>query len=171
MQLLSEFGTWIVLVPIALALVVLHMANSGGHGTTQSRSTEKPEEPAKRHRPGWLARWRARRGARHGWSKWSIGYDNPIRPVAVQLAELRHHSLICGATGSGKKSALKLLIDAFAEQLPIIVVDCKASAGLQDQIGALPNAAIWTIGGKTRWDPLRGDPTSVANRLIQGEWF
>ena len=30
---------------------------------------------------------------------------------------------------------------------------------------------IWSIGGSLRWDPLRGDPTSVANRLIQGESY
>lgn len=30
---------------------------------------------------------------------------------------------------------------------------------------------MWTIGGPLRWDPLRGDPTSVANRLVQGEWY
>jgi hypothetical protein len=30
---------------------------------------------------------------------------------------------------------------------------------------------IWSIGGSLRWNPLQGDPTSVANRLIQGEWY
>jgi len=32
-------------------------------------------------------------------------------------------------------------------------------------------AYVWAIGGSLRWDPLRGDPTSVANRLVQGEWY
>src|SRR5712691_5064049 len=53
----------------------------------------------------------------------------------------------------------------------MVVVDCKASASLQDRVAAVPDNAVWTIGGSVRWDPLRGDPTSVANRLIQGEWY
>jgi hypothetical protein len=170
-QLPVELGTWIVLVPVVLALGVLGMVGTREQGTGSSTSSTKPEEPEKRHRPGRLARWRARRGVRHGWSRWTLGFASPIRPVTVQLAELRHHMFICGATGSGKTSVLQLLVDAFAEQLPIIVVDCKASAGLKQHVGALPNAAVWTIGGKVRWDPLRGDATSVANRLMQGEWY
>jgi hypothetical protein len=169
MQWLSNLGTWIVVIPIGLALLVLSLSSLRADRVATSRSTDKPEEPSRRNRPGWIARWRARRGVRHGWSTWSVGFDNPIRPASVQLAELRHHTLICGATGSGETSALELLIDAFAEQLPIVVVDCKASSGLQDHISALPNAAVWTLGGNARWDPLRGDATSVANRLIQGE--
>ena len=42
---------------------------------------------------------------------------------------------------------------------------------MHEHIAALDNSIIWTIGGTTRWDPLRDDPTSVANRLIQGEWY
>jgi hypothetical protein len=73
--------------------------------------------------------------------------------------------------GQRQDQRLQLLIDAFAGQLPIVVVDCKASAGLHDQIAAVGDHAIWSIDGSLRWDPLRGDPTSVANRLIQGEWY
>jgi hypothetical protein len=96
---------------------------------------------------------------------------NPILATTVKVEDLRHHTLLCGATGSGKSSALQLLIDAFAGRLPIVVVDCKASVGLQDRVSATPDHVIWSIGGSLRWDPLRGDPTSVANRLIQGEWY
>jgi hypothetical protein len=130
-----------------------------------------PLAPEKRRRPGWLARLRAKTGIHQRRNRWSIGYSNPILPVSVKLDDLRHHTLLCGATGSGKTSALQLLIDAFAGKLPIIVVDCKASTGLHDRVVATPDHDIWTIGGSLRWDPLRGDPTSVANRLIQGEWY
>jgi hypothetical protein len=86
-----------------------------------------PEAPEKRRRPGWLARQRAKTGAHHGKHRWSIGYSNPILPATVKLDDLLHHTLICGATGSGKTSAIQLLIDAVAGQVPVIVVDCKAS--------------------------------------------
>jgi hypothetical protein len=132
---------------------------------------QHPLEPEKRRRPGWLARLRARTGVAHRRSRWTIGYSNPILPVSVKVDDLRHHTLLCGATGSGKTSALQLLIDAFAGQLPIVVVDCKASAGLQHRVATTPDHVVWSIGGSVRWDPLRGDPTSVANRLIQGEWY
>lgn len=170
MQALPDPRLLLVLLPVVLALIVLNLT-----GARQPRSSaenpSRPEEPARRKRPGWLARWRARRGVRHRWNRWMLGFADALAPVGVQLDDLRHHTLICGATGSGKTSALRLLIDAFADALPIVVVDCKASTGLIDHIGSLPNAAIWTIGGNVKWDPLRGDPTSVANRLIQGEWF
>jgi len=114
---------------------------------------------------------RARTGAGHGRNRWAIGYSNPFLPVSVKVDDLRRHALVCGATGRGKTSALQLLIDAFAGRLPMVVVDCKASATLQDRVAAVPDNVVWTIGGSVRWDPLRGDPTSVANRLIQGEWY
>ena len=172
MQFPFEIGPWIVVIPPLIALVILQLApgsqpNSGGSAALQ----QAPEEPEKRRRPGWLARWRARRGVRHGWSRWTLGYANGLRSTSLRLAELRHHTLVCGATGSGKTSALELMIDAFAEQLPMVIVDCKASDGLREHVSALPNALVWTIGGSVRWDPLRGDATSVANRLIQGEWY
>src|SRR5713226_7116336 len=59
----------------------------------------------------------------------------------------------------------------FAGQLAIVVLDCKASVALQDRVAAAADNVIWSIRGSLRWDPLRGDPTSVANRLIQGEWY
>jgi|SRR5579864_8851324 len=130
-----------------------------------------PLAPEKRKRPGWLARLRAKTGVADPRNRWSIGYSNPILPVSVKLDDLRHHTLVCGATGSGKTNALQLLIDAFAGRLPVVVLDCKASTGLQDRVSAAPNHVIWTIGGSVGWDPSRGDATSVANRLIQGEWY
>jgi len=172
MQFPFEIGPWIVVILPLIALVILQLApgsqpNSGGSAAVQ----QAPEEPEKRRRPGWLARWRARRGVRHGWSRWTLRYANGLRSTSLRLAELRHHTLVCGATGSGKTSALELMIDAFAEQLPMVIVDCKASDGLREHVAALPNSLVWTIGGSVQWDPLRGDPTSVANRLIQGEWY
>jgi hypothetical protein len=132
---------------------------------------QTPQAPEKRYRPGWLARLRARTGVHHGRRRWSIGYANPILAVSVKLDDLRHHALVCGATGSGKTTVLQLLIDASTNRLPIVVVDCKASTGLHDKIASLPDHLVWKIGGSLRWNPLRGDPTSVANRLIQGEWY
>src|SRR5579859_6002187 len=93
-----------------------------------------PLAPEKRRRPGWLARLRSKTGVHQGRNRWAIGYSNPILSVSVKVDDLRHHTLVCGATGSGKTNALQLLIDAFAERLPIVVVDCKASAGLQDRV-------------------------------------
>src|SRR5258708_3943200 len=140
MHLPFELGAWIVVVPIVFALVVLTFAGSGGR-TSQGTAVQKPEEPQKRRRPGWLARWRARRGVRHGWSRWTIGYASPIVAAGVELAELRHHTLICGATGSGKTTALQSLVAPLPEQLPIVIVDCKASAGLRAPFSPPPKAA------------------------------
>ena len=117
-----------------------------------------PQRPEKRTRPGWLARLRAKLGVHHRGAKWTIGYSTFIWPASINLDNLRHHTLVCGATGSGKTSALQLLVDAFADKLPIIIVDCKASSLMQHHVAALPESITWTIGGNVTWDPLRGDP-------------
>ncbi|MBV9543377.1 MAG: DUF853 family protein, partial [Chloroflexi bacterium] len=135
------------------------------------RLGEGPQAPNKCKRPGRLARWRARRGVRHHSGDWTLGYSNCLFPTTVKLDDLRHHALVCGATGSGKTSTLQLLVDAFADKLPVVFIDCKASLTIQNHIEAIPDSITWTIGGNVRWNPLRGDATSVANRLIQGEWY
>ena len=137
----------------------------------RTSARQRPLAPEKRRRPGWLARLRVRTGVGHRRSRWAIGYANAIFPTTVKLEDLRHHALLCGATGSGKTNALQLLIDAFTDRLPMVVVDCKTSAQVCRSESAVPNHLIWSIGRPLRWDPLRGDPTSVANRLIQGEWY
>src|SRR5215216_5538004 len=139
MQFPFEIGSWLVLVPVALALVILALTGNRQPSAAKASNQQVPEDPDKRRRPGRLARWRARRGVRHGFGRWTLGFANPIQPETVSPADLRHHTLVCGATGSGKTSALQLLVDAFAEQLPMVIVDCKASAGLVDHIRALPN--------------------------------
>src|SRR6266540_1597927 len=135
------------------------------------RKPPQPQKPEKRRRPGWLARLRARRGVRHGKNRWTTGFSSFIWPTSIKVDDLKHHALVCGATGSGKTSALQLLVDAFAGKMPMVIVDCKASMVMRNHIEGLPDNVVWTIGGTTRWDPLRGDATSVANRLIQGEWY
>jgi hypothetical protein len=132
---------------------------------------QRPLAPEKCRRPGWLTRLRAKTGVSHRRTWWGIGYTNPLLPVSLKLNDHRHHTLVCGATGTGKTSGLQLLIDAFAGRIPSVVLDCKASIGLQERVAETADHAIWSIGGSVRWDPLRGDPTSVANRLIQGEWY
>jgi hypothetical protein len=165
---------YVILTIMALPFVAIFFYFYTGHRPNMwpwRRPATSPQAPERRKRPGRLARWRARRGVRHAFATWTIGYSNCLFSRSVKLDDLRHHALICGATGSGKTSALQLLVDAFADKLPIIFIDCKASVTIQDHIVAIPNSIIWRIGGTTRWNPLCGDSTSVANRLIQGEWY
>src|ERR1700682_2120011 len=161
----------IIVLPFVVAFFYVYFRINYPWLFWRSSGRQSPLAPEKRRRPGWLARLRARTGVAHRRSRWAIGYSNPMLPISVKIDDLRHHTLLCGATGSGKTSALQLLIDAFAGRLPIIAVDCKASAGLRDRVAAIPDHVIWSIGGSLRWNPLLGDPTSVANRLIQGEWY
>jgi hypothetical protein len=171
MPTFPELSPFLALVPAAAALAILQLRGGSKFESASSAATSRPQDPGKRSRLRWLARWRAQRGVGCGSGRWTLGYSNPIRATSLGLDDLRHHTLVCGATGSGKTSALQLMVDAFADQLPIVVVDCKASSTLQAHFAAIPNSYVWTIGGSLRWDPLRGDPTSVANRLVQGEWY
>jgi hypothetical protein len=112
---------------------------------------------------------RAKTGIHHRRNRWSIGYTNPILPSASSSTTVAPHAAVrCDRQRQDQRTPTA--DRCLCGKLPIIVVDCKASAGLHNRVAATPDHDIWTIGGSLRWDPLRGDPTSVANRLIQGEW-
>src|SRR5436305_248188 len=92
-----DLGIWAVAIPPLIALVILNLAPDGKSKSSGAAAVQQqaPEEPEKRRRPGWLARLRARRGVRHGWSRWTLGYGNGFRATSIRLAELRHHTLVC----------------------------------------------------------------------------
>lgn len=120
--------------------------------------------------PRWVAD-RAQRGVLAPPDGWAIGYRRDGRPVSVSDAEARHHTLICGTPGSGKTTVLRQILEGVARRCPVVVVDCKASTNLREAVEAIPGSVVWTLGGDVRWDALRGDPTSLANKLLAAESY
>jgi hypothetical protein len=114
---------------------------------------------------------RAARGVNHPPDGWALGYRADGQRVVVSDKASRQHVIVCGATGAGKTTVLRHLLDGVARRCPVVLVDCKASPTLRRAVAALPNSQIWTIGGATRWDALRGDPTCFASKLLAAEQF
>jgi hypothetical protein len=53
----------------------------------------------------------------------AIGYTNPILPVSVKVDDLRHHTLVCGATGynvTPEKTHAVVLVLAAGELTEVI---------------------------------------------------
>jgi hypothetical protein len=120
--------------------------------------------------PWWIAR-RAARGVRHPPGGWAIGYDRSGGLVAIADAEARHHTIICGAPGTGKTTIVRHLLHGVAGRCAVVLVDCKASTPLRRTVESIPGGVVWTIGGQLRWDALQGDPTSLASKLLAAERY
>ncbi len=120
--------------------------------------------------PTWVAA-RARLGVVAPPDGWAIGYRHDGRPVSVSDAEARHHTLICGTPGAGKTTVMRQILEGVAGRCPVVLVDCKASNDLRTAVEAIPGSVVWTLGGGIRWDALRGDPTSLANKLLAAESY
>jgi hypothetical protein len=101
-----------------------------------------------------------------------LGYlaASPVgRAVRLPLAALCRHLFLIGATGFGKTTLLLHLVDAaLQEGWAVFFVDCKGDPDLlayaQEHGGE-----VYRLGGRRKWDVLKGDRTQVADRLIAGE--
>ncbi len=111
---------------------------------------------------------RLARGLTHPTDGWAIGYTPEGQSVAIGDVHARQH-VVCGATGAGKTTVLRHLLDGVAGRCPLVIVDCKASRSLRAAVEALPNGVVWTIGGPLAWDALRGDRTCFASKLLAAE--
>jgi hypothetical protein len=87
------------------------------------------------------------RGLCHPSDGWAIGYTPEGQQVAIGDLHARQHVVVCGATGAGKTTVLRHLLDGVAGRCPLVIVDCKASRSLRAAVEGLPNGVVWTIGG------------------------
>lgn len=112
---------------------------------------------------------RLAQGVAHPPDGWALGFTAEGRQIAIGDAEGRHHVAVCGATGAGKTTVIRHLLDGVAHRCPLVIVDCKASRSLRGAVAALPGGVVWEIGGPVRWDALRGDRTAFASKLLAAE--
>jgi hypothetical protein len=93
--------TWLG-VPVASFAV---LAIGGLMYVAMSRATTTPRSHAMAvHRPGWVARRRARTGIAHCCERVGLGYRRTLfGPVHLTLAELAGHDLAVGGARSGKR--------------------------------------------------------------------
>ncbi len=88
------------------------------------------------------------------------------------------HTLVVGATGSGKTVTQTLLaVRAIEQGRGAIVIDPKGDARLRERLAAAAAQAgrefvLWTPAGPTAYNPYaRGGDTEIADRLLAGERF
>ena len=109
-----------------------------------------------------------------------LGYDERwsrvLVPFGVNAAGT--HTLVVGATGSGKTvTQSRIAAAAIAGGMGAVVVDPKGDAGLREQLIAAARASgrrflEWTPEGPSVYNPLaRGSETEVADKALGSERF
>lgn len=120
-----------------------------------------------------------RLGRRQRGQKFRLGRSR-LRPVVLAERDLLEHTVVFGATGSGKTNTLRLIAgQAIAAGWPVIVLDLKGDAELANELertaaAARADFALVTIRDDPRranWNPIAtGSANARADRLIVGEW-
>ena len=134
----------------------------------------------------WI-RWAAHRhGGSLGVAAWRhggeliIGEDESNRSVSIPLggASEGAHTLVVGATGSGKTvTQTWIAVRAIERGMGAIVVDPKGDPGMRRELSAAAWAAgrafiEWTPGGPSVYNPYaRGSETEIADKALAGERF
>ncbi len=108
-----------------------------------------------------------------------LGRERGGRAVTVPFCtEAGRHTLVLGATGSGKTVTQTLMsVRAIESGIGAIVVDPKGDRGMREQLrGAAADAGRefleWTPGGPCVYNPYaRGGDTEIADRVLAGEHY
>jgi hypothetical protein len=116
----------------------------------------------------WIARRRARGGISHPPGRVGVGYKSAVGAVHLTERELAHHGALFGGPGSGKTTFLQLLVEASADQVPVVVLDPKGSPALADTVRA-HGGQVWTLDGKLPADLLDPQPWQVPDLLLEAE--
>ncbi|CAB1054009.1 helicase HerA domain-containing protein [Spiroplasma endosymbiont of Danaus chrysippus] len=89
-----------------------------------------------------------------------LGNQNLInlnKKVGLVKSKLNQHTLLIGATGSGKTTTALSIINQLVYKLnqTVIIIDGKGDSDLIDKVKAIDNNAfIWTINGKNQYNPF-----------------
>ncbi len=108
-----------------------------------------------------------------------LGISPDGEPVAIPFGDAAgRHTLVLGATGSGKTVTQTLMaVSAIERDLAAIVVDPKGDGAMREALceaAALAGREFleWTPGGPSTYNPYaRGSETEIADRLLAGERF
>ncbi len=99
--------------------------------------------------------------------------DNKRRPFDLEVSELRLHSFLPGASGSGKTTTIERIADgAIASGWGLVVIDCKGG-GLRhatERLAALHGLPFVLVdpqdSATVGYNPCTGTPSDIANKLI-----
>ena len=118
--------------------------------------------------------------ARRRGGELSLGQDESNRPVSIPFggAGGGTHTLVVGATGSGKTvTQTWIAVRAIERGMGAVVVDPKGDPGMRRALSAAARSADrafieWTPGGPSVYNPYaRGSETEIADKALAGERF
>jgi len=124
---------------------------------------------------GWLGR-----GARLAPGELVVGEDRRSRSVSLPLCDAGGgvHTLVLGATGSGKTvTQAALAVAAVRRDMAVVVVDPKEDSFMRTELARAARVAgrpfiAWTPEGPSVYNPFaHGSPTEIADRALAGERF
>ncbi len=104
-----------------------------------------------------------------------LGHQRGGRPFAVPLPQgLKRHLSILGNSGTGKTTTIiRVMKDALEAGYAVVVVDAKGTGSLRDASEALAGGSGVdfrmvdpTDPGTLRYNPARGTPADVGNKLL-----
>jgi ABC-type glutathione transport system ATPase component len=127
--MLDALTLWSLAVLVIGGLMYVAMSVS-------TRSSPSSSTTMAVRRPGWIARRRARNGITHPRDRIGVGYKSAVGAVHLSVRELAGHGALFGGPGSGKTTLLQLLIEASADQVPVVIVDPKGSPALEATVRA-----------------------------------
>jgi hypothetical protein len=120
------------------------------------------------------------RGARLAPGELVVGEDCRSRPVSLPLCDAGGgvHTLVLGATGSGKTvTQTALAVAAVRRDMAVVVVDPKEDISMRFDLARAARLAgrpfiVWTPTGPSVYNPFAyGSPTEIADRALAGERF
>ena len=105
-----------------------------------------------------------------------LGTTDDGRLVHLSDHQLSAHTLILGASGSGKSTTLlKIATDQVRRGHGIVAIDMKGAPDFAAELEAAAKRAgrpfrLWTLDGPGHWNPLaNGNPAELKDRLISAE--
>jgi hypothetical protein len=183
------FGAWAPTAFVALLTGTLRGRNmhridieSGGDLAASAAVRSGPldllrsagEQIALRHRAG------KRTGGWFRREELIVGRDQTGRLASIPFGDGSGgtHTLVVGATGSGKTvTQTWMVVRAIECGRGAVVVDPKGDGGMRDEVAAAARAAgrefiEWTPSGPSLYNPYaRGSETEIADRALAGERF
>jgi conjugal transfer pilus assembly protein TraD len=176
-------------LPLALGALVASLRGRRGHRRDLEAGADVAARARERLSPCASARVLVARASLYAGDRWSLrsGHGHELilgrgpdgRAVSIPFGEdAGRHTLVVGATGSGKTVTQTLMaVGAIERGLAAIVVDPKGDRGMRDRIrdaAALHGREFleWTPAGPSIYNPYaRGGETQIADRLLAGERF
>lgn len=182
-------GTWKALGAFDFIVAVLPVALFGGALiggvlwlVLDLRTPEWKERTKRRsireHRRRSVERRAFHAGALDPSEGLALGETDQRSVVRLAPEHLRQHTLVLGATGTGKTTTLLTLAEGMVGSgAGLCVIDLKADPQFSEALALIAKAhgttfQNWSIGGPARWNPFaHGDQTELMNKIIElEEW-